>query len=202
MLHFLHIFIIALSNNVDNIGVRVAYSIRGIRISAGINLWISLITFAISYAAAYSGSVLTDYLGTRLCSVLAMIILTALGSSMIYLQFLKKTCSGELGQIKRSVCLFLLKPEKADLDNSRHIDFKEATLLGIALSINNIGGGISAGMIGLNSFWVGCLSAVLSFMALWAGNYIAEFFMKWNLSNKATITAGILLIAIGIEQII
>jgi putative Mn2+ efflux pump MntP len=74
-------------------------------------------------------------------------------------------------------------------------------LLGIALSINNVGGGVSAGMIGLNSFWVGFLSAVLSFIALWAGNYVAVFFIKWNISKKATVVAGLLLIAVGIEQI-
>jgi hypothetical protein len=28
MLHFLHIFIIALTNNLDNIGVRIAYTPR------------------------------------------------------------------------------------------------------------------------------------------------------------------------------
>jgi putative Mn2+ efflux pump MntP len=57
-------------------------------------------------------------------------------------------------------------------------------------------------MIGLNSFWVGFLSAVLSFLALWAGNYLAEFFIKWNISKKASVMAGLLLIAIGMEQII
>jgi putative Mn2+ efflux pump MntP len=57
-------------------------------------------------------------------------------------------------------------------------------------------------MIGLNPFWVGLLSAVLSFLILWAGNYMAEFLIKWNLSNKAAIAAGILLIAIGIERVI
>lgn len=88
------------------------------------------------------------------------------------------------------------------MDNSKHIDFKEATLLGIALSINKVGGGLSAGMIGLNSFWVGFLSAVLSFLALWSGNFIAELFIKWKISNKATVVAGILLIVTGIEQII
>jgi putative sporulation protein YtaF len=87
------------------------------------------------------------------------------------------------------------------MDDSKHIDFREATLLGIALSINNVGGGVSAGMIGLNSFWVGFLSAVLSFIALWAGNYVAVFFIKWNISKKATVVAGLLLIAVGIEQI-
>jgi putative sporulation protein YtaF len=96
----------------------------------------------------------------------------------------------------------LLKPENADLDDSKHIDFKEATVLGVALSINNVGGGLSAGMIGLNSFLVGFLSAVLSFVALWAGNYVAEFFIRRNISNKAAVVGGILLIAIGIEQLL
>jgi putative sporulation protein YtaF len=203
MLHFLHVFIIALTNNIDNIGVRIAYTIRGIKISTLINSWISLITFVISYIAAYSGTVISGYLGKQWSSLLTMILLSGIGSYMIYRQYLKRMCRGEFGQDnKKGICHILLKPENADLDNSKHIDFKEATLLGIALSINNVGGGVSAGMIGLSPFWVGLLSAVLSFSILWAGNYMAEFFIKWNLSNKATIAAGILLIAIGIEQII
>jgi len=103
---------------------------------------------------------------------------------------------------KKSACHVLLNPQNADMDDSKHIDFKEATLLGIALSINNVGGGVSAGMIGLNSFWVGFLSAALSFIALWTGNYVAAFFIKWKISDKATVAAGMLLIAVGIEQII
>jgi hypothetical protein len=44
---------------------------------------------------------------------------------------------------------------------------------------------------------------VFSFLAFWAaGNYVAAFFVKWNLSSKATVAAGLLLIAIGIEQIV
>lgn len=87
------------------------------------------------------------------------------------------------------------------MDNSKHIDFKEATLLGIALSINNIGGGLSAGMIGLNPLLVGILSAVLSFFALWIGNYVAEFFIRRNVMDKTAIAGGILLIAVGIGQL-
>jgi len=203
MFHFLHILIIALANNLDNIGVRFAYSIRGIMISTRINLWISAITFVISYGAAYSGTAISGYLDKRLCSVLAMLILTAIGTAMIGLQYLKKACSGQFGPgSARGVCLLLPKSEAADLDHSKRIDFREATLLGIALSLNNVGGGLSAGMIGLSAFWIGLLSAVMSFLALWAGNHAAAFFIRWNLANKATVLAGILLIAIGIEQVL
>ncbi len=203
MQHFFYTFFIALTNNFDNIGVRIAYSIRGIRISTLINLWISVITFVISFFAAYSGKVISGFLSKGTSSLIAMAILSAVGLWMILEPYLrKKDGSPEKAGEEKGVGHILLNPEDADRDNSRHIDFGEATLLGIALSINNVGGGVSAGMIGLNSFWVGFLSAVLSFVALWAGNYVAAFFVKWNLSAKATFAAGLLLIAIGVEQVI
>ncbi len=205
MHHFLYTFFIALTNNFDNIGVRIAYSIRGIRISTLINLWISVITFVISFFAALSGTIISRFLSQKLSSLLAMLILTAVGLWMILEPYIKRNniCNDESDQTSKSgACHVILNPQHADMDNSKHIDFKEATLLGIALSINNVGGGLSAGMIGLNSFWVGFLSAVLSFLALWAGNYVAELFIKWNIAKRAAVVAGLLLIAIGIEQII
>jgi hypothetical protein len=58
-----------------------------------------------------------------------------------------------------------------------------------------------SGMIGINSLLVGSLSAVLSFLALWTGNYFAEFFIKRNATNKATVLGEFYWIAIGIEQL-
>jgi putative sporulation protein YtaF len=205
MHQFLYTFIIALTNNFDNIGVSIAYAIRGIRINTLMNLWISVITFVISYFAAFLGIIISGFISKRLSSLIAMVLLTTIGLWMILEPYLRKNndrTDKSLQRKKESVGHVLLNPEDADRDDSRHIDFGEATLLGIALSINNVGGGVSAGMIGLNAFWVGFLSAVFSFLAFWAaGNYVAAFFLKWNLSSKATVVAGLLLIAVGIEQI-
>lgn len=201
MQHLLYVVLIAVSNNVDNITARIAYSIRGIKISTMINLWISVITFVISYLAAFSGTMASGSLGKLWSSVIAMAILAAIGVWMIVEKFLKAKCVKEPTQNGwKRICHILLKPENADMDNSKHIDFKEATLLGIALSINNVGGGLSAGMIGLNSFLVGLLSAVFNFVALWAGNHIAEFCVRKKIAEKAAIAGGIILIAIGVEQ--
>ncbi len=179
MQHLLYIFLIALSNNVDNITARIAYSIRGIKITNLINLWISVITFVISYLAASSGTMVLGALGRRSSSIIAMVVLTAIGLWMIFEKPLKKKYAEKQALNKgKGLLHVLVKPENADLDDSKHIDFKEATFLGIALSINNIGGGLSAGMLGLNSFLVGFLSAVLNFIALWAGNHVAEFFIR------------------------
>lgn len=205
VLHFSYIFVIALTNNLDNLGARIAYSLRGIRITMRVNLWISTITFLISASAACSGTIVSGLLGKHNTSVIAMLLLSAIGSWMM-LQHYAKTKGLEDGEVqqnkKTSVFAVFLKPANADVDGSKEIDFREATVLAVALSINNVVGGLSAGMIGLSAFWVGFFSAALSFTALWAGNYIAGFCAKWNLSHKAVYVSGLLLIAIGIEQLL
>jgi putative sporulation protein YtaF len=205
MYRLFYLLLISLANNLDNIGVRIAYSIRGIKISIPINLWISVITFIISGFAAYSGTLITGFLNKQWSSVISMLLLSGIGLWIIAEPYMKKKCDdhdGSQQECTTNIWHVFAKPEKADRDNSKHIDFKEATVLGVALSINNIGGGLGAGMIGLNSFWVGFFSALISFLALWAGNYITEFFTRWNIGNKATVVAGIALILIGIEQLL
>ncbi len=207
--YFWYTIFIALTNNVDNVTARIAYSIKGIRISLPINIYISIITFIISGGAAYSGTTVTNFLSQKATSIIAMILLSAIGLWMIFEPYIKgsKHHNGDnpAGPAQANpvgIIEIMTEPEKADMDQSLHIDFKEATFLGIALSINNIGGGLSAGMIGINAVTMGFLSAVVNFIALWAGNYIAEFFMRYNLHKKAGFLGGIVLIGIGIEQII
>ncbi len=203
-MHFLYTMLIALANNLDNIGVRIAYSVRGIRIPTSINLWISFITFIISSLAAFAGSTLSGFFTKTFSAVISMVLLAGIGIYIIVEPYVKKDDVEEKKPEKKSgkiIFHIFRKPEKADMDNSKDIDFKEATFLGIALSINNVGGGLSAGMIGLNSFFVGLLSAVISFAALWAGNYITKFFTRIGMGNKATVFAGAVLVLLGIKQL-
>jgi putative sporulation protein YtaF len=198
----LYAILIALTNNVDNLGARIAYSLQGTRVSVLVNLWISVITFVISLAAAASGAAAIGWLGTQAASVVAMVFLVAIGSWMIF-QALKPASREEKPARNGEASLWtvLLEPDRADVDRSRHIDFKEGSVLGIALSINNIGGGLSGGIMGVNPVLVALLSALVSFVALWAGNYLAEYFVKRNITEKAAVVGGVLLIAIGIKQI-
>ena len=202
---FIYTLFIALANNVDNISVRIAYSIRGIKIPILKNIWISIITFFMSSFAAFFGTIISKFLSKHTSSILSMVLLTAIGFWIMIEPYIKKESNDQVqtnDSKETNILNILRKPETADIDNSKDIDFKEATLLGIALSINNIGGGLSAGIIGLNSFFVGFFSAIISFLALLAGNYIADFFNKFNMGKKATTLAGIILIIIGVKQII
>lgn len=202
---FFYILLIALANNLDNIGVRIAYSIKGIRITNLKNLWISVITFLISSIAAFSGSIVSKLFSRKVSSFISMALLIAIGIWIIAEPYIKRKAgrSPEQGMPRgNNIYDILREPENADMDNSKDIDFKEATFLGIALSINNIGGGLSAGMIGLNSIFVGFFSAAISFVALWMGNMISRLISRLNLGNKAVIAAGVLMILLGIRQII
>jgi putative sporulation protein YtaF len=200
--NFLYGMLIALANNVDNLGARIAYSLQGTRVSTPINLWISVITFVISFGAASLGTAVAGSFGAQAASVIAMALLVGLGVWMILQtghQPWREEKRPDSGQT--TLMTVLLKPHHADVDASKHIDFKEGSVLGIALSINNIGGGLSAGVIGVTPVLVGFLSALVSFVALWAGNYVAEFFVRRGIASKAGAIGGVLLIVIGLKQV-
>lgn len=200
--HLLSAGVIALANNVDNLGARLAYSVQGTMVGVTINAWISVITFLISTLAAYSGEAIVASLGMDSASMLAMGMLVTLGLWMILYARVQSWHERILEKNTSTLHVAILrKPYHADIDNSKHIDFVEGTILGIALSLNNIGGGVSAEVLGVNPLLVGFLSALISFVALFYGNYVAEFFIKRHISDKAAFVGGVALILIGLKQV-
>jgi putative sporulation protein YtaF len=193
------VFAIAIANNVDNLGARIAYSIRGIKISVPINLWITVITFVISAGAALLGSVTAEFLGTAIAPVTAMVVLVALGLWMLTEPWRERRRNEHPAAAAAARHRYR---ENSNANSPKEVGLKEGTLLGIALSINNIGGGMSAGMLGIDPYLVGALSAVLSFLALWAGNYFALFFVSWRIADSAGTIGGLLLIGLGIKQVV
>lgn len=91
-----------------------------------------------------------------------------------------------------------------DFDHSKSIDPKEAFILGIALSLDGFGIGISSTMIGVNSLLFAIFVAVFQLLFLSLGNF---FGIKINQVSKISdkiwsYISGSLLIIIGICQIL
>lgn len=191
--------LIALANSIDNLGAWIAFSLKGIKITLQLNLWISFVTFIISVAATFAGEMLLGVLDSRVCAWISMAIFVIMGAWFILEPFFKHRKHESDGNV---IINILENPEEADLNKSKDIDFKEATLLGIALSINNAGGSFSAGMIGLDPWLIGVFSAVISFGALWVGKWISLLFTRFRLGDKAAVISGAILILIGIKQIL
>src|SRR5579862_8465074 len=154
-MHWSAILGIALANNLDNLGVAVAYGVAGIRLSRLVNLWIAVITFVITAASVTFGSQIAHYLSAQTANGLSAIVLCAIGTWMMVMARGEQKKGADAPDPSGPVSLrrVLEDPVLADRDRSRHIDFREATLLGIALSINNVGGGFGAGLVHLSAGW-------------------------------------------------
>jgi putative sporulation protein YtaF len=190
---------ISLANNLDNTGVGIAYGIARIRLPQLVNLWIAVITFAITASSVAFGSGISRYLAPEIAKYIGATILCVIGLTVLapILKRSKSRRDAAANPVRR----ILEDPMTADRDDSRHIDYKEGSLLGIALSINNIGGGLSAGLVHLSVFWTALLSAILSFLVLWLGGIAGRRVATGRLADYATILSGVLLISIGLYQL-
>lgn len=201
---------ISLANNLDNTGVGVAYGAGRIRLSIPVNLWISMITFLITGSATFFGDRAAFLLSPHVSKTLSAVILCAIGVFVMRPSLVRRAKAPESAVSTPSTLstepagadlLHILEdPTVADRDGSRHIDYKEGTLLGVALSINNIGGGVSAGLVHLSVFWTAFSSAVLSFLVLWLGGLLGRRLSAGRTADRAPLVAGALLIIIGLLQ--
>ena len=195
MQSILYAFFIALINNIDNISVRIAYSLKGVKIDVYKNILISLITFIMSTMSAFFGAFLLDFISPNISAIFTMIIFIILGLYFIFEPYIKrKEASTYVG--------IITDPNNADIDNSKTIDLKEALFLGIGLNLNNIGGSLSAGIYGVNIYLIGGLSTIISFISLWLGNYLTNIFQNTVAYKKANLVIGIILILLGLRQIL
>jgi len=190
---------IALGNNLDNAGVGIAYGIARIRLPFLSNLWIALVTFLITASAVVLGDQVAHLLAPPVARMSSAVVLCGLGLWLL-LPALSKGKKRENTQEKPSMLAVLVDPQQADRDHSRQIDLQEATLLGFALSVNNLGGGMSAGLVHLSVLWTAFFSALFSFLALWLGGWAGRRLAATRLGDYAQVLAGVLLIVIGLRQ--
>ena len=95
----------------------------------------------------------------------------------------------------------LQAPSRADVDHSRDIDWREGILLGVALSLNHIGGGISAGLIHIGAFEMALLAVFFNGVCLTGGRLLGVCLRASRVGDYARALSGVLLIAVGLWQL-
>ena len=180
-MQLIYLFIIAILNSIDNIGIGVAYSIAGIKVKLSKNMLIAFLAFLVSFLASLSGQLISYFLSDKECSIISMILLVLMGSKMIYTSFSKK--------------------KNNDLNKVNELKYKDAFSVGIALALDDISSSVSSSLIGYNPFMVSFPYFIISLAIFFSGNYVLKFITKLNVGNKPTIIAGVLMILIGISQI-
>jgi putative sporulation protein YtaF len=191
------ILAIGIASNLDNAGVGVAYGIRKIRISFLSNSVIAFMGFLLALGGGLFGNWISLWISPFMCNLIGMIVLVTIGIWVLSQPFLTKKVEQHTSN---HILKILRNPEHADLDGSNTIGLGESTILGFALSINNLAGGFDAGITHLNIWVTSIISGLFSYLCVGLCAYLGSRFAAEKLGKQASVVAGILLIFVGIHQ--
>ena len=180
-MQLIYLFTIAFLNSIDNIGVGVVYSVAGIKVKLFSNILLASLAFGVSFIAALSGRLLSNFISEQACSIISMLLLVFMGANMVLSAFYKK------GNI--------------DIHKVKELKYKEALYAGVALAFDDIGSSVSSALIGYSPFMISLPFFIISLAIFFFGNYTLKYTTKFNLGNKPTIVAGVMMILLGVSQI-
>lgn len=203
--HLLSAIFLAISSNVDNFAIGIAYGVKKIKIGTSGNLIIAIFSGLGTYFSMSIGAIIGRFLSASLANLLGSGVLICLGIWGMWdaikterQERKKRHKSSSVNEL--SYTTFIEDPERADLDHSQFIDVRESLTLAFALTINNIAGGIGGGLSGLNIIFTTLLTFVLSLILILLGYFLGERFSA-KLSGKwSGILSSFLIIFIGIYE--
>lgn len=198
MLLLLSALLFSISSNLDNVVVGTAYGIKKIKIGIIANLIIAVVTSTGTFLSMSLGLYIAKFIPQSVSNVLGAGIIVVLGIYFVIQSFIKlvrNTNSKKLAL--KDLSDMVEYAEYSDVDKSGHIDMKEAFILALGLTFNNLGTGVAASITGVNIFFTVISTFIISILTIILGvsigkNVLGRFFGKY-----APLIAGVLLIILG-----
>lgn len=168
-------------------GIGITYGIKATKICFVSKIILFFVSFIITACAVWVGNGIKNMIPESLANHIGSFILILIGTVVLIKSIFEKQAENDY----------------YDFNHSKVIDPKEAFILGIALSLDGFGIGISSSMLGVNSVFFAILVAIFQLLFLSVGNF---FGIKINQMSKIpnqiwTIISGLILVNIGIFQI-
>lgn len=202
------VILLAMSLSMDSMGIGISYGLRKVRISLIVKIIISLISIIFTAASIFIGELILLIIDKDIAKLMGCLMLIVLGAFIIY-QALKKN-QKDKKSIRPMTRSFMLKsfgitikiirdPISCDFDRSSHIDIKEAIYLGVALSIDSFGAGISSAVSGLDSYFIPLAVGLCQFLFLSGGIILGKKIstLKKVDSKVFVVASGVLLIVLA-----
>lgn len=184
--------LLAISLSMDALGIGVSYGLRGKKVPLLPKVIISLISLAFTAAAIGIGNIIVLFLPDQLAKLIGSGMLGVLGV-MIIIQALSKK-EGEVepepeGQRpQRKIWKIALKPLGLTIKIIRNeiygngskaysaaiMGIRESLYMGVALSIDSFGAGISSAVSGINNFFVPVMVGLCQFIFLSLGIFCGQ----------------------------
>ena len=218
-MRILTILILALSSNLDNLGVGLAYGTRKIKLPFSSNLLIAVITSCGTLISMIIGKdVAIIAKNQRAASDVGAGIMVAIGLYLLFQSFRKRdvealpfaepltarpTGGAQKGPRRwlRQLIRLAREPSLPDWISSRSIELPQAATLGLALTLNNVPNGIAAGLLGLSAALTTIAVFVLSLLTLWFGLWFGARFLSRLLRDWAGPAAGVMLALLGVYEL-
>lgn len=181
-MELLYLFLIALINSVDNIGIGIAYSIAGIKIELSKNILIGFMAFVISVISSFSGNFVASFISEKLASVISLLLMGGMGLRMIYEVVFHKA--------------------EEEISSIKVMKYREALIIGTVLALDDIPSSVSSGLMGHSILMISLPYFIISLSIFFLANYGSKYFIKLKIGKKANIAAGILMILIGLSQLL
>ncbi len=177
---FLNTLLLAISSSIDSLGIGITYGLNKTKLSKTAKIILFIISIAITSFSGIIGLILKNTLSANVCEFIGSAILLCMGIFIII-----QTNDKEFS---------------FDFDKSNDISYKEAILLGFALSLDSLCIGIGGSTIGINVFIFAIFVSVLQYVFLSMGNYFGTHLIRFKKVPQSVWSkvSGILLILIGL----
>ena len=174
--------LLAVSLSMDALGIGISYGLRKVRVATLPKVIISLISLIFTALAIGIGHVIALILPEQLAKLIGSAMLLVLGVVIIVQALIGRTSSENKKKPTPKTWSWTIKslgvsikitrvPVANDIDKAPAINVKESLYLGVALSIDSFGAGISSAVAGVNSFLVPVLVGLCQFVFLSLGLY-------------------------------
>jgi len=186
----------SLSSNLDNVVVGMAYGIKKIKIGIIENIIIAVITSTGTFLSMSIGEYISKFLPHFVSNALgagAIIILGVYFVIQSVIKLIYNTKSKELADM-------IEYAEKSDLDSSGDINMKEALLVALGLTFNNLDTGVAASITGVSIQFTVIATFIVSIVTIIFGEALGNHVLGKFLGEYAPLISGIMLIILGIIE--
>ena len=180
---------IGVVSNLDNLGVGVALGIRRTRIGAMANLIVAGITMVATATAVTCGHLFAKLLPAAVTGWLGPLIIIAIGTGTV-LTSARTHRRPDPPCASWEACR--CPPEVAG-----GVSWRGAIVFGVALSVNNLGVGVGAGVSGIPAVATTVSAGLLSLLFVGGGSRLGRVFSRLALGDHSALIAGMLLFAVG-----
>lgn len=181
--------VLAVSANLDTFSVAVSYGIKKIKIPMASNVLISLLTTIGTFLSMEFGLLISEFIPSWLANAIGGIAIALIGIGFLIDYFIN------INRNKDTIPM-------ADSNHSGDISLKEALPLIIALTVNNLGVGISGSMAGVSTIYTTCFTFIVTALFLVTGTFAGKTVFGRLFGKYTPLISNILLILLGIYEII